>query len=440
MSSEVIEAPGQATPGTGTTDPKQTEVVKTTKRTLTRRGVLWLGQTCNLRCYFCYFLNRIADAHHPEHPFMSLEKSKEIFDTLRYYYGNNAIDIQGGEPTIHPDILEMIRYCDEIGLYPTLITNGLVLAKKEKLQEFKEAGIRDFLVSLHGIGDIHDEVVCRKGAYEKIIAAIENMVELDVPFRFNCTMSKPVVPILPEIAKKAVQYGANAVNFIAFNPFEDQETGIRTHDNVASYADIKEKLAEAMDILEEAGIECNVRYLALCMAEAKHRKNFYNFQQLPYDHHEWDYASWMWTGMQPQRMKGDTLNKPYKLGRVARRLYVSDPHKLIEVEEKQPLKAKAFYTAQRMVAGLGEVALGKDYWYRREAKLRAKMDLHYQHHEKCEQCALRNICDGFHGDYANFYGTDEAEPVTDIAPVDDPLYYIKHQEKVVEKEDASWAL
>ena len=34
---------------------------KTKKRVLARRGVLWLGQTCNLRCYFCYFVNRIAD-------------------------------------------------------------------------------------------------------------------------------------------------------------------------------------------------------------------------------------------------------------------------------------------------------------------------------------------------------------------------------------------
>jgi len=414
--------------------------VKTNKRVLSRRGVLWLGQTCNLRCYFCYFLNRIDDASHPEHPFMTLEKAKEICHTLRYFYGDTAIDIQGGEPTIHPDILELISYCDEIGLYPTLITNGLVLAKKDKLQQFKDAGVRDFLVSLHGIGDIHDEVVCRKGSYEKIIAAIENMVELDVPFRFNCTMSKPVVPLLPQIAQKAIDYGANAVNFIAFNPFEDQETGIRTHDNVASYSDIKAPLGEAMDILEDAGIECNVRYLPLCMAEERHRKNFYNFQQLPYDHHEWNYASWMWTGMQPQRMKGSKLNTPYKLGRMARRFYVSNAHVLIEKEEERPLKAKLKYTGQRLAATIGAVARGKDYWYRREAKLRAKMDLHYVHHDKCEQCSLRNICDGFHGDYANFSGTDEADPITGIPVADDPLYYIGKQDKIVEEEDKAWAL
>lgn len=436
MSSELVPT---VVSGNGGGQAK-TQYTKTKKRVLSKRGVLWLGQTCNLRCYFCYFLNRIDDAHHPEHPFMTIEKSKEICHTLRHFYGNTAIDIQGGEPTIYPHILELVSYCKEIGLHPTLITNGLVLAKIDKLKEITDAGVRDYLVSLHGIGQIHDDVVCRKGAYEKITRAIENMVELNIPFRFNCTMSKPVVPILPEIARKAVDYGANAVNFIAFNPFEDQETGIRTHGNVARYKEIRVPLTEAMDILEEAGIECNVRYLPLCMAEERHRKNFYNLQQLSYDHHEWDYASWMWTGAQPQRMKGGKLNKPYKLGRLARRLHRSDPHVLIENVEQRPVRSKLFYAMQGIIADIGDMLLGKPYWYHREGRLRASMDLLYDHNEKCQTCSLRNICDGFHGDYAEFYGSEEAEPITNIPRVDDPLYYIKDQEKIAEEEDKAWAL
>ena len=67
---------------------------------------------------------------------MSIEKLKKMCHTLRYYYGNTSVDIQGGEPTIYPDILELIRYCKEIGLHPTLITNGWALADIEKLRGF----------------------------------------------------------------------------------------------------------------------------------------------------------------------------------------------------------------------------------------------------------------------------------------------------------------
>ena len=416
------------------------EYPKTRKRSLTRRGVLWLGQTCNLRCYFCYFLNRISDNKHPEHDFMTLDKAKEICRIMREYYGNNAIDIQGGEPTICPGILDLIAYCREIGLHPTLITNGIYLAKPGALEKFKEAGIRDFLVSLHGIGDIHDEVVGRKGAYEKIIASIERMVELDVPFRFNCTMSKPVVPLLPEIARKAVQYGAGAVNFIAFNPFSDQETGIRTHENVPRYSDITSHLTEAMDILEEAGIEVNVRFLPLCMAEERHRKNFYNFQQLSYDLHEWDYQSWLWTEMQPQRMKDSGLTPVFRLGPGGRDIHLAEPHEFIHWCESHPIKSQFYLTWQRTRALWRQWRMGKEAMYREEAKIRAKGDLKYKQHAACAQCALRNICDGFHGDYADFHGTQEAVPITDIPLVDDPLHYVRHQEKIVEEEDKSWAL
>ncbi len=419
--------------------PQAAGLVKTRKRVLSKRGVMWLGQTCNQRCYFCYFLNRINDAHHPEHPFMSIEKAKEICKRLRYFYGNTSIDIQGGEPTIYPDILELIRYCHQIGLYPTLITNGLQLAKPGVLEQFRDAGVRDFLVSLHGIGDIHDEVVGKKGAYEKITAAIERMRELNIPFRFNCTMSKPVVPLLPEIARKAVAYGARAVNYIAFNPFEDQEAGVRTHENVAQYSEIKPILAEAMDILEEAGIEVNVRYLPLCMGEERHRKNFYNFQQLPYDHHEWDYQSWMWTGLQPQRMKNGELVPVFRLGPLGDRVFRGPYEAIRDNYRRRPLRGRVRFTAQHVLCTLVQAIRGKEDLYREEAKKRAAIELKYQYHDGCRSCAMHAICDGFHGDYAALFGTSEATPIPG-APVDDPLHYIKDQDKVVEAEDASWAL
>ena len=68
------------------------------------------------------------------------------------------------------------------------------------------------------------------------------------------------------------------------------------------------------------------------------------------------------------------------------------------------------------------------------------MDCGYRYHDGCNRCALKNICDGFHGDYADLFGTAEAKPATDLRPIDDPLYFIKDQVKVVEPEDKEWAL
>ena len=413
---------------------------KTRKRVLTRRGVMWLGQTCNQRCYFCYFANRVADREHPEHAFMDLDKAKEICTSLREFYGNTAIDIQGGEPTIYKHMIELTRHCHDIGLYPTLITNGLVLGKPGILEQYRDAGIRDFLVSLHGVGDMHDEAVGVKGAYEKTIAAIERMREVGIPFRFNCTMSKPVVPVIPEVAQKAIEYDVPVVNYIAFNPFGDQQAGSRTGENVSRYSDIKPRLAEAIDMLEENGIEVNVRYVPLCMAEERHRKNFYNYQQLSYDTHEWDYQSWFWTMMQPQMMKPGGLMPLFRLGIGARRVYQCNGVAIVDMRQKNPVRIGFKFAAQRALARLQQVVRGKEALYRQEARVRAAQDCNYKYHEACQRCAAKNICDGFHGDYAGFFGTDEATPIADIPPTKDPKFFIQRQEKIVEEEDEAWAL
>ena len=286
----------------------------TTERTLTKRGVIWLGQTCNLRCQFCYFVDRVKSADHPEHPFMYLEKAKKICKTLVDVYENNAVDIQGGEPTIYKDIFALIRYCNEIGLKPTLITNALVLDDIDICHKFKDAGIRDFLISVHGLGKTYNTLVGKNNAHVRQMKALRNLQELGIPFRFNCVLAKPVLKQLPLIAELAVKTGCLVVNFIAFNPFEDQSQGGKRSDvNVPLYTDVKSKLTGALDILDNAGIDANVRYFPLCMVEERHRKSVYDFQQLSYDHHEWDYASWAWTGLQPQRMKEGEPTDPVKL-------------------------------------------------------------------------------------------------------------------------------
>lgn len=413
---------------------------KTKKRVVTRRGVMWLGQTCNQRCYFCYFARRILDQNHPEHDFMEIDKAKEICRTLREFYGNTSIDIQGGEPTIYADIFELIRYCREIGLYPTLITNGLVLGRPGVLEKYRNAGIRDFLVSLHGIGGVHDEVVGVNGAYEKIVRAIERMREVGIPFRFNCTMSKPVVPVIPEIARKAIEYGAYAVNYIAFNPFGDQEQGLRTRENVPRYGDIKRQLVEALDLLEEAGIEANVRYLPLCMAEPRHRKSFYNYQQLPFDTHEWDYESWFWTMKAPQMMKAGTLMPPFRLGVGFRKIHLCDGVAIRDMYLANPLWIGLKFKVQRVLGAIEKAVRGKGTMLIEQGRLSAANECRYRYNEACARCNLQPICDGFHGDYADFFGTEEAVPVTDVPRPRDPRQFIRDQEKTVEPEDAAWAM
>ncbi|MGE4536229.1 MAG: radical SAM protein [Desulfovibrio sp.] len=381
----------------------------TKKRSLTRRGVVWLGQTCNLRCRFCYFQTRIEARDHPEHPFMSLEKATAIVDTLRGHYDNRAIDIQGGEPTIFPGIERLCEHCANIGLTPTLITNGLALANRQACRRLADAGVRDLLVSVHGLGDSYDDVVGVPGAHKKQMDALSNCLAVGLPVRFNCVLTRSALPQLGDVAGLAADVGARVVNFIAFNPFEDQQTGERSRKDVPAYGEVTPPLVAALDSLERAGIEANVRYFPLCQLPDAYRKNIYDFQQLPYDSHEWDYASWSWTDMKPQRMRDGELSPLIGLREANLRspLYRAIP---AEVSER--------FTTEEL--------------YRENARIRAVEHCGYRYAPACEACGARGVCDGFHGDYASFFGFGEATPIVTPAPITDPKHYIDAQDKIVD--------
>ena len=415
---------------------------RTRQRTLTRRGVVWLGQTCNLRCHFCYSLDRIENAKHPEHPFMSLEKAREIFRTLREVYGNTAVDIQGGEPTLWPGILDLVRYAREIGLVPTIITNGLLLADRERCVAFREAGLRDFLVSVQGLGALHDAVVGLEGAFDKQMRALRNLQEVGIPFRFNCVMSKAATPQLPALATLAIETGALAVNFLTFNPFEDQlHAGVRTDQNVPRYGEVSGPLDQALDRLEAAGIEANVRYFPLCMVAERHRKSMYNFKQLPYDHHEWDYPSWSWTQQQPQRMRAGPPSPALPLEpRVTAGALRRWTAPLKRALGRHPALARLAQRAWSLGSRAAHPTLSPEELRWNNGELRAVEHCGYQYGRACRDCDLRRICDGFHGDYAAMYGTDEARAVTGLGRVDHPAHFIREQQKIVEQEDRGWAL
>jgi MoaA/NifB/PqqE/SkfB family radical SAM enzyme len=417
--------------------------IETKARKVTRRGILWLGQTCNLRCHFCYFLDRITDDTHPEHGFMSLEKAKSICKILVEYYGNNSIDIQGGEPTLYPPIYELVEFCAEIGLSPTLITNAIALSKYENVVHYREAGIRDFLISVQGLGDVYDRIVGRPGGHVWQMKALDNLQKAGVPFRFNTVLSKMALPQLLDISKLAVETGAGTVNFLGFNPFNDQTTGKRSADNVPSYSEVRAPLAEAIAFLLEQNVEVNVRYLPQCLVPDEMRNTSYGFKQLPYDLHENDYASWSWTDLPAQRTAGMNLTPPFKLGKRLELGAIRAP--LRSLDRSFPKLGKSLH---RIKEGLERNwasnpdehsdSLKLEILYQKDAEVRAKEYTGYHHVEACKNCSLSDICDGVYGDYAEIFGVEGLRPIQLDSAVSDVQFYTRQQHKVIHPLDRQW--
>jgi MoaA/NifB/PqqE/SkfB family radical SAM enzyme len=370
---------------------------------------------------------------------MRLDKAKAICRTLVDYYGNSSVDIQGGEPTLYPPLPDLITYCAEIGLSPTIITNAQVLASRPKAAELRRAGVRDFLVSVQGLGAVYDEIVGQPGAHVRQMQALRNLQEEGIPFRFNTVLSKPVLGQLVDVSRLAVRTGAEVVNFLGFNPFNDQATGKRSVKNVPRYAELREPLAEALDLLTDAGVEANVRYLPFCVVAPRHRSSVYDFPQIPYDVHENDFASWSWTDLPAQRMRDAPLTPPLGLGRRLALGPLRTPLRRLAVQ--LPLIGDGLHAIkQRLERHWATRPAGQapDELYQADARMRAREYTGYRHVAACSSCDVRAICDGFYGDYADLFGEDEARPISLAGPTSDPQHFSKRQMKRIHPSDLAW--
>jgi len=106
--------------------------------TLPDNAISWLEVTkaCNMYCEGCYREND-PKGH------KSLDEIKHDLKIFKKFRKTDGISLAGGDPLVHPDIVEIVRLIAQEGLKPIINTNGLAL-NKEFLLELKKAGAAGF--------------------------------------------------------------------------------------------------------------------------------------------------------------------------------------------------------------------------------------------------------------------------------------------------------
>ncbi|MDP4176394.1 MAG: radical SAM protein, partial [Bacteroidota bacterium] len=106
--------------------------------TLPDNAISWLEPTalCNLKCDGCYRENE-SNSH------KSLETIKHELDIFEKYRNCDGISIAGGDPLLHPQIIEIVEEIAKRKIKPIINTNGVALTK-ELLAMLKKAGVFGF--------------------------------------------------------------------------------------------------------------------------------------------------------------------------------------------------------------------------------------------------------------------------------------------------------
>jgi len=156
--------------------------------------VVWnVTRACNLRCIHCYAK---AD-NNPAPDELSTEEGFKLLEDLSRF-GSPVILFSGGEPLVRPDILDLLNKAVSLGLRTVISTNG-VLIDDLLAKELKKIGVSYVGISLDGWKEVHDKFRGVKGAFEKVISAIEACKKENLKVGLRFTMSKINAKEIPKV-------------------------------------------------------------------------------------------------------------------------------------------------------------------------------------------------------------------------------------------------
>lgn len=169
-------------------DLKLWSIYKNLKRR--EHKLTYLFWECTLNCnFFCKHCGSSAGRkNYPD--FLTTKEIKKAFKEISEDYNPSEITIAvtGGEPLVRPDLFEVMGYAHGLGFRWGMVTNGF-LVTKETVVKAKEAGMESVVVSIDGIGKVHDDFRQMKGAYKRAIRAVKLLKEADFLEHLQITTS-----------------------------------------------------------------------------------------------------------------------------------------------------------------------------------------------------------------------------------------------------------
>ncbi|MFA5275761.1 MAG: radical SAM protein, partial [Candidatus Omnitrophota bacterium] len=184
------------------------------------RMTLMVTRLCNMRCKFC----DIPDTCSPKQSMTKGEAQKAIAAAAEL--GIREVIFTGGEPLLHPDLFEIIKYAHLRRLKTAITTNGILL--EERMETIAACPPHFMCVSIDGTKQIHDDLRNLQGAYDKIMRGIDLLLHNKVTTTVNFVVTNKNVFVLEQVYnefdKRGIPlYFLPVINKPEFFPSTDNE-------------------------------------------------------------------------------------------------------------------------------------------------------------------------------------------------------------------------
>ncbi len=203
---------------------------------------LMVNDVCNSRCQMCLIWKNKKDKEFSPDELTGI-LSNTLFSELQY------VGVSGGEPTLRadlPEIFEAICKKEPKILGTGIITNGIIeeVVKRRVLKSAEVCKSYDvpfnIMISLDGIGEIHDLVRGRENNFKSSLSLIHYFIqETDIPVSFGCTITISNAPYVDEFldyVKEKGLYGRFRIAEFIDRLYNDpQSEFIRAFDDRVAY-------------------------------------------------------------------------------------------------------------------------------------------------------------------------------------------------------------
>lgn len=147
--------------------------------------ILGVNNLCNLHCKMC----DVGTQYEKSNFFANLSGNKpndmpkelilRIIDQMASYFPNAKLGYAFTEPLIYPHLIESLCYADKLGLYTSITTNALTLAKKA--DGIAKSGLNDLSISLDGPPEIHNFIRGNSHSFQRAMDGIDLVIGMNQP-------------------------------------------------------------------------------------------------------------------------------------------------------------------------------------------------------------------------------------------------------------------
>ena len=177
-------------------------------------------QKCLNNCLHCS-----SNSCHNSEAILRLDTIKQIIDDI-ICLGAKRLCLSGGEPFLHPDIVEIVEYASQKGLILDIYSSGIVgehnLEKsisKEMLWKCKKRGLNRIMFNVQAADSVvYDAIMNTKGKYDLLIQSITNAKECQIDTEIHFVPMKQNFNQIASVIELAEQLNVCCVSFLRLVP------------------------------------------------------------------------------------------------------------------------------------------------------------------------------------------------------------------------------